>query len=179
MSSIEKDERLNEIQGLMRTTGVEVELKNLKILNEDQLEKPLVFHMKYVVPKRIKNEDDRSVVSVPAVWERYYLEMNADKNRKHPYANTFDHQFISTVSIPEATRDEQEEQKAGNSIFTWKQKSDNNEHHVVAQFAVGQESASDYENFREIMDVYFDALESEVELVEKKGLNEALQERVK
>lgn len=162
LNSVDFEDRKNRTQSMMRTTGIQVALKEIEFLHEDELNQPLEIKLNYAIPNVVEKKGEGFAVSVPAVWERYYLEMDEDANRKHPYQNEYPYNLLSIISIPDVEYAIRKDQKTTNLIFGYSKEISDQGMSFSARFKAGKLMPSDYEATRQAINEYVKILEKRV-----------------
>jgi hypothetical protein len=73
------------VQNLLSPGNSDIQVKTFRAVGFDDVSRPLALEMTYRLARGTKTVGDRLVVTIPAYWERYYIEIPYVKDRISPW----------------------------------------------------------------------------------------------
>jgi len=73
------------VQEFLSPGNSDIEVKTFRAVGFDDVSRPLALEMTYRLARGTKTVGDRLVVTIPAYWERYYIEIPHVKDRISPW----------------------------------------------------------------------------------------------
>jgi tetratricopeptide (TPR) repeat protein len=84
IKSLNKDDYVNQMQGLLSSIDKDAVLTGFNVKNLNNLEENLVLELKYKFDSGIGHDED-AVLNVPAIFERFFLNPVSIADRKTPF----------------------------------------------------------------------------------------------